>query len=72
MENLKIVWEWLSGRKTKIAALFFLFQQRIVPLWFEGDVPDTLAKTLMTITEILLFIGLGDSVIKRAKRGGTQ
>ena len=58
------LWQWLSGKKTKIAAAFYVFQDMIIPIWFEGGVPTTLDRTLRTIAVVLVSVGLGHAAVK--------
>ena len=66
--DLMKIWEWMDGKKTKLAAMFWLFQEVIVPIWFENGTPDLLGKILSTIAAILLSLGLTHAAVKGVKK----
>lgn len=53
------LWQWLNGKKTQIGLWFYLAQDTIIPIWFENGVPPTLHKVLLTISAILIAVGVG-------------
>jgi len=66
-------WQWLSGKKTAIAALYWVTYLDVLPVFFDGDIPDTIEKWLVAIGKYLVYFGLGHKVMKvLQKTGGTK
>lgn len=64
---MREVWNWLDGKKTKLAALFFIVKEQVLPIWFPDGVPEDMERVLGTITVGLMFLGLGHGMVKGGK-----
>lgn len=68
MSVLAKLWGWLDGKKTKLAAAFYIFQDLIVPIWFDGSVPPILDKVLQTLAVLFVALGIGHGAFKGARK----
>ncbi len=68
MSVLAKLWSWLDGKKTKLAAAFYIFQDLIVPIWFDGSVPPILDKVLQTLAVLFVALGIGHGALKGVRK----
>lgn len=61
------IWTWLAGKKTIIAATYWLFYEMLWPelvkIWFNGAAPAVVSKTLLSVGIILSLLGLGHKAV---------
>ena len=62
---LKDAWNWLDGKKTVIATIFWTIVMPTLNVVYPNGIPSTLNKTTIIIGTFLGTIGLGHKAIKR-------
>ena len=66
---MKSAWVWMNGKKTSLAAMFWLLSQSgLVEVIFDGDPPASVTKVLRVIGILLTVAGLGHKGVKAAGR----
>lgn len=64
MKQLKELWIWLDGKKTSLAASYWVLSQSLVPVWYPDGAPELSGKIILSIGIFLTSVGLGHKVIK--------
>ena len=61
---MKNLWEFLDGKKTAIAGVYYLICTQLIPIWFTNGVPENVEKLIISIHIILLYLGIGHKAVK--------
>lgn len=57
-------WQWLSGKKVALGAIFYTFKDLIAPIWFNGGLPHPWDKIILTIATVFTVTGFAHKVQK--------
>jgi hypothetical protein len=66
LKILKDIWNWLDGKKTKLAAAYWAIAIPSIYILYPNGAPDALNKTIGIIGIILSASGLGHGIVKDA------
>ena len=69
---MKKFWNWLSGKKTAIAAGYWGLAIPIVPMIWDQGVPDDVNKAVKIVGLVLTYFGLGHKVMKGVVKNPPQ
>lgn len=58
------LWNWLDGKKSKIALIYWSVVIPALPVIFDKGVPDNVSKVVTIIGLALSGLGLGHATIK--------
>lgn len=61
---MRRIWNWLNGKKTTIAAIYWTVMLPLVKIIYENGVPDDVEKILGAIGLVLAYVGLGHKIVK--------
>ena len=61
---LKSIWNWLDGKKTIIATIFWSFTMPALNIIYPNGIPVTLNKVTLLIGLTLSALGLGHKAVK--------
>lgn len=59
------IWNWLNGKKTVIAELYWFVCGTIILIWFPDGLTGTPLKIQLTVGAFLSFAGLGHKAFKK-------
>lgn len=62
--GLKSFWNWLDGKKTILAELYWFISGTIVLIWVPSGLTGTPLKIQLSIGAFLTFLGLGHKMLK--------
>jgi hypothetical protein len=61
---MKKLWNWLDGKKSKIALIYWTVLVPALPILFDDNVPDNISKGVIIFGYLLTTLGLGHAGIK--------